>query len=111
MFVTKVRCFLGACVFYTQWIPHFAIVAEPLYNLLHKEKQFVWKTIHFEAMEALKDALNSAPLLRPFVYGHGLLIILTIDPSPFAIGWALSQDSLGGEQHPVSFEAKTFYER
>ena len=28
---TEVRRFLGACVFYLIWIPHFAHVAKPLY--------------------------------------------------------------------------------
>ena len=31
---TEVRRFLGACVFYLIWIPHFAHVAKPLYELL-----------------------------------------------------------------------------
>ena len=34
--ITKLRRFLGACVFYQIWIPHFAHIAEPLYNLLRK---------------------------------------------------------------------------
>ena len=34
--ITEVRRFLGACVFYQIWIPHFAHIAEPLYNLLRK---------------------------------------------------------------------------
>ena len=33
---TKVQHFLGACVFYLIWLPHFAHVAEPLYQLLQK---------------------------------------------------------------------------
>lgn len=88
---------LGAYVFYAQWIPHIAAVTKPLYNLLHKEKLFAWESIHSEPMEALKKAFKSAPLLRPLVYGRGLLIILTIDSSPFAVGWALSQNNPEGE--------------
>lgn len=89
--IIEVRRFLGACVFYNQWIPHYAIVVEPLYNLLRKGKCFAWTNACAVAMDALKEALSSAPLLRPLVYGQGQLIILTIDASPFAAGWALSQ--------------------
>jgi hypothetical protein len=34
--ITKVRRFLGACIFYQIWIPHFVHMAEPLYKLLRK---------------------------------------------------------------------------
>ena len=40
--VTEVRRFLGACVFYQIWIPHFAHVSEPLYKLLRKRNKFLW---------------------------------------------------------------------
>jgi hypothetical protein len=39
---TEVRRFLGACVFYQIWIPHFAHIAEPLYRLLRKGQNFTW---------------------------------------------------------------------
>ena len=32
--VTEVRRFLGACAFYHIWIPHYAHIVEPLYELL-----------------------------------------------------------------------------
>ena len=38
--VTEVRRFLGACVFYQIWIPHFAHMSEPLYKLLRKRNRF-----------------------------------------------------------------------
>jgi hypothetical protein len=34
--IIEVRRFLGACVFYQIWIPHFADMAESLYKLLRK---------------------------------------------------------------------------
>jgi hypothetical protein len=40
--ITEVRRFLGACVFYQIWIPHFAQTAEPLYKLLRKGTKFKW---------------------------------------------------------------------
>jgi hypothetical protein len=41
--ITEVRRFLGACVFYQIWIPHFAHTAEPLYKLLRKGTKFKWE--------------------------------------------------------------------
>jgi hypothetical protein len=40
--ITEVRRFLGACVFYQIWIPHFAHLADPLYKLLRKGIKFKW---------------------------------------------------------------------
>ncbi|MCO5611390.1 hypothetical protein L7F22_065643 [Adiantum nelumboides] len=41
--IIEVRRFLGACVFYLIWIPHYAHVADPLYQLLRKNQKFEWK--------------------------------------------------------------------
>ena len=52
--VTEVTRFLGACVFYHIWIPHFAHIADPLYRLLRKGEKFVWTDEHSQAMIKLK---------------------------------------------------------
>jgi hypothetical protein len=49
-------------------------------------------------MEILKEALSSPPILRPLVSGEGLLVILTVDASPFAAGWAVGQDDSEGQR-------------
>jgi hypothetical protein len=41
--ITEVRRFLGTCVFYQIWIPHFAHTAKPLYKLLKKRTKFKWE--------------------------------------------------------------------
>jgi hypothetical protein len=108
--VSEVRRFLGACVFYVIWIPHFATTAEPLYKLLRKDTIFAWEEEQDLAMETLKEALSSPPVPRPLVYGEGLLVILTVDASPFAAGWAIGQDDSEGQRYVARFGAKTFDE-
>lgn len=61
-------------------------------------------------MDALKGALSLVLALRLLMYGFGLLIILTVDASPFGVGWARSQDGSDGERHLPRFGAKTFDE-
>jgi hypothetical protein len=41
--ITEVKRFLGACVFYQIWIPHFAHTARPLYKFLRKGTKFKWE--------------------------------------------------------------------
>jgi transposase InsO family protein len=107
---SEVRRFLGACIFYRIWIPHFAHIADPLYGLLRKNVPFVWTKVHREAMQRLKEALLSPPVLRPLCY-DGRFIIVTVDSSPDAAGWAIGQDDEEGRRFASRFGAKIFSAR
>lgn len=106
--VSEVRRFLGACVFYKIWIPHFAHIAEPLYNLLRKRVRFIWTERHSEAMARLKNALLSPPVLRSMNYNNGQPMMITIDSSPIATGWAVGQNDEEGNCFATRFGAKVF---
>ena len=108
---TEVRRFLGACVFYQIWIPHFAHMAEPLYKLLRKETKFKWEKKQEVAMEGLKETLKSPPVLRQVEYDSGRPVIVTVDTSPIAIGWAIGQDDLDGKRFAIRFGARILIER
>ena len=58
--LTEVRKFLGACVFYRIWIPHFAHVAGLLYGLPKKNSRFLWTNVHIDAIRQLKEMLLNA---------------------------------------------------
>jgi hypothetical protein len=109
--VPEVRRFLGACVFYRIWIPHFAHVAEPLYQLLRKKVTFGWSRKHSLAMKRLKLALQNSPVLRPLDYTCGRPIIVTVDASPYAARWAVGQDDAEGSRYAARFGARIFTER
>ena len=108
---SEVRRFLGACIFYRIWIAHFAHIADPLYDLLRKNVRFVWTDVHAKAMKLLKEALLSPPILRPLRYGDFLPIIVTVDSSPHASGWAVGQDDEEGNRFATRYGAKIFTER
>ena len=101
--VSEVRRFLGVCVFYCRWIPHYAHLSEPLYRLLRKGETFEWSEEHSEAMRKLKSHLAQAPALKQPDYTRP--IYLTVDSSPIGIGWVISQQD-GEERYPVRFGAK-----
>ena len=90
--VTEVRRFLGACVFYLIWIPHYAHVADPLYQLLRKDQRFLWSDSHIKPMQKLKCLLQSSPTLRKVDYECGKPVIRTVDTSPTGIGWEVGKD-------------------
>jgi len=104
--ITEIRRFLGACVFYQIWVPHFAHVSDPLYKLLRKGKRFVWEEEQDIAMENLKRILSSPPVLRQVDYKCGRPVIVTVDTSPIAIGWAVGQDDHEGKRFAIRFGAR-----
>ncbi|KAL3688565.1 hypothetical protein R1sor_014874 [Riccia sorocarpa] len=103
---TEVRRFLGSCVFFRLSIPHYAHMAEPLYALLKKGRRFSWSLEHHEAMENLKRALQSPPVVRRLDFTCGRPIIVTVDTSPRAIGWVIGQDDADGVRFAGRFGAK-----
>ena len=108
---TEVRRFLGACVFYQIWIPHFAHISEALYKLLRKKSKFLWKHEQDLAMEELKKILRSPQVLKQVEYNNGRPVIVTVDTSPIAIGWAVGQDDEEGNWFAIRFGARILTER
>jgi Integrase zinc binding domain/RNase H-like domain found in reverse transcriptase/Reverse transcriptase (RNA-dependent DNA polymerase) len=109
--ITEVRRFLGACVFYQIWVPHFAHMADPLYKLLRKGTKFKWGQEQELAMEGLKEILKSPPVLRQVDYDCGRPVIVTVDTSPIATGWAIGQDDAEGRRFAIRFGARILTER
>ena len=93
-------------MFYRIWLPHYAHVADVLYQLLRKGQKFVWKDEHTKAIQKLKQMLLKTPTLRKVDYKCERPIILTMDTSPTGIGWAIRQDDEDGHQYAVCFGAK-----
>lgn len=109
--ITEVRRFLGACVFYQIWVPHFAHLADPLYKLLRKGIKFKWGQEQELAMEGLKEILMSPPVLKQVEYNCGRPVVITVDTSPIAIGWAVGQDDAEGRRYAIRFGARILTER
>lgn len=88
--VTAVRSFLGLANQLGQFIPDLAILTDPLRHLLKKNTAFTWLPDHSEAFAAVKKALTSELVLRP--YNPELPTKLLTDASRlYGIGFALVQ--------------------
>ena len=80
--VGEARAFVRVCVYYRIWIPEFAMLAKPIYNLFKKGVVWEWRIEHEVAMDALKKALTEAPALVKIDYSEGAgAIILRVDAS------------------------------
>ncbi|GJP49883.1 hypothetical protein CLOM_g9042 [Closterium sp. NIES-68] len=61
--VKELQQFLGFANYYNRFVPQYAKLAAPLTNLLKKNTPYKWEPKHQEAVEQLKQALTSAPVL------------------------------------------------
>jgi hypothetical protein len=116
---TDVRSFLGTVGVGRKWIKSFALIAKPLTELLRASEQgFAWSERAQEAMDHLKNAVTSAPVLCVIDYPlaltfkpnysetHGL-VCLAVDSCIYGSGWILSQ-IIHGFSHPALYASCTF---
>ena len=61
--ITAVRSFLGMAGWYRKFIPDFASIAKPLFELTKKDVEWKWTKECQAAFEKLRDALVSKPVL------------------------------------------------
>ncbi|KIY46904.1 hypothetical protein FISHEDRAFT_46384, partial [Fistulina hepatica ATCC 64428] len=60
--VHDLQVFLGMLVYFSSYIPFYAWIAAPLFNLLRKKCAWEWTSIHQEAFELAKYVLTQAPV-------------------------------------------------
>ena len=96
-----VSSFLGLASYYRRFVPDFASVAAPLFQLTRRGKKFHWSSDCQHAFDRLKCLLTASPILaypdfsRPF--------LLDTDASDFGIGAVLSQVHDDGKEHVVGY--------
>src|SRR6267378_3342531 len=104
--IKQVRSFLGFGNFYRHFIRKFLEVAQPLNELLRKDKAFEWNDAAQTSFEELKKRFMEEPVLimvdqtKPFQ--------IECDASKYASGAVLTQLDGNGDRHPCAFISKTF---
>ena len=105
--VKTIRQFLGHAGFYRRFIKDFAKIAKPLYKLLEKDAQFIWKEDCQKSFEELKSHLTTAPVVR--APNWQLPFEVMCDASDLAMGAVLGQRE-DGKPHVVYYASKTLNE-
>jgi hypothetical protein len=85
-------------------------VAKLLYQLLRKRAKFDWSKKHSIAMKRFKAAFQNLPIFCLLNYACGRPIIVTIESSPDATGWAVGQDDKNGSKYVTRFGARILTE-
>lgn len=112
--VTELKKFLGLSSYFRKFVGRYAIISEPLRNLLRKDKKFQWETPQQDAFEELRKNKaykynlshlgKNKPILfasrslsdtelnyatkyyRPYLYGQSFMIITNHKP----LTWLMS---------------------
>lgn len=98
------RAFLGLTSYYRIFIPNYAVIASPLYNLLRDNVKFEWTDLCQKSFEKLKLALTSSPIMAHY-RDDGDLVLYT-DASYDGIGAILAQKQDGVER-VISYLSRT----
>ncbi|GJP52551.1 hypothetical protein CLOM_g11653 [Closterium sp. NIES-68] len=104
--VKELQQFLGFANYYNRFVPQYAKLAAPLTNLLKKNTPYKWETKHQEAVEQLKQALTSAPVL--ILLDPERDYVIEADASDQAVGAVLMQDQGNGLQ-PIAYLSKKLH--
>ncbi|PFX15936.1 Transposon Ty3-G Gag-Pol polyprotein [Stylophora pistillata] len=103
--VSELRVFLGKAGYYRKFIPDFATLAHPLFQLEEKGRQFMWSIACCQkSFDSLKQALCVAPVLA--FPQFDLPFVLDTDSSTTGVAAVLSQVQ-DGEERPVAYATKT----
>jgi hypothetical protein len=108
--ISELRTFLGMGGYYRSFIPSYAKVAQPLYDLLKKTSTWKWTETEKQAMDQIKQALVSAPVLVMPDYSKPFII--QTDGSAQGIGAVLcqqSKDDTTGEEveRPIAYVSRS----
>lgn len=97
----QVRSFLGKVNFYNKYIPHSAIVLEPLHSLLRKNVPFIWSEECQQSFDSVKKMLISKPILA--IFDRNRITNIFTDASLLGVGAVLKQVQDSGEERPVAY--------
>ena len=103
--VKAIRGFLGMVGWYRKFIPNFATIARPLFDLTKKNVKWDWTNECEQAFIILRDALTKEPVLT--IANPNKRYILHTDASDHAFGAILMQEDEECSIHPVAYASVT----
>ena len=92
--------------YYRRFCKNFSTIVEPLTNLLHKNRQFIWSEHCQGAFQYVKAILTHQPVLAAPNFAKSFK--LAVDASDIGAGAVLLQEDTKGIDHSVCYFSKKF---
>jgi len=105
--VKKVQAFLRLMNYYQKFVSNYAKIAEPLTQLMHKDKRWHWDREQKNAFHTLKKSLNRTAHLR--ILNLTCEKILKTDALNFAVDTCLYQIE-DGQQRLIAYQSRKLSE-
>jgi len=109
--LTEARAFLGTCGLFRIFIKNYSLRARAIQRLTRKDVPFEWGPTQRAAMDDLKRAVVTSSALCAIDYLSPRPVILTVDSSNLATGYALFQIGTDDKRYPSRFGSITWNER
>lgn len=103
--VTQMKAFLELINYYGKFVPNLSSLLHPLYALLKKDQEWVWKVDCQNALEHIKKILASDKVLCH--YDQSLPLVWSVDSSAYGVGAILAHRFPDGSERPVSCASRT----
>ena len=100
---SEVRSFLGLAQFCAKFIPNFAAITSPLWDLTG-DVEWKWTESEKNAFREVKSCLTRAPVMAYFT--PGLPTRIVTDASPVGLSAILEQKQSDGEYRPVYYASR-----
>ena len=101
---SEVRSFLGSAQLCAKFIPNFATISSPLWDLTGKDVKWKWGLKEAKSFQEIKDRLTRAPVMAYF--RQGAETRLTTDASPVGVGAILEQKQGDGSYRPIYYASR-----
>lgn len=102
--VRQVQSYLGLTSYFRKFVPGFALIARLLYELVKKDKLFIFGEKELQAFESLRDKLIDKPVLA--FYNPSAITELHTDASSYGYGAILLQKQSDNKMHPIMYFSK-----
>ena len=97
--VAAIQRLLGLAQYLSKFLPHLSDITKPLQELTQKDTEWTWGTAQRSALETLKKAVSSTPILR--YYNLQEEVTLQCDASQSGLGAAMMQNG-----QPVAYASR-----